>query len=189
MQLFMQLSRSFCQRQMQQGRMYQPRIWNMNICWVLPSMVNKFPPDTGCRPLSFQCQHLRMSLRGRVQSPRSMPFLQDSNGQQDMGCMRHSTQCPAQSTFQARKDPILKPWLCPQGNIARQDMVYNWQRGQYPALNKNRQDTSRRLKRLRSREDKTFRRDKGSMMRSCRCPGWRTTLEDKSPILTTTRNR
>jgi hypothetical protein len=95
--------------------------------------------------------------------------------------------------FQAHKDPILKPWQYPQGNIARPDRECNSQPHLCPARSKSLQDMSRRQRRWRSRGDNIFLGDKASTLQLCHCPRRRKTPEgrDRSPMmkkLPTSRN-
>ena len=143
----------------------------------------KILQDTSYKLESFRCQDWRRNQRGKVQSQRSMKFLRGSSVLRDRECMTHLTQCPLRSMFQAHKDPIQKPWLCRQGNIAQPDKACNSRPRLCPAQNMSRQDISRRQTRWRSREDNIFRQDKGSKLRLCQCPGMRKTLEDTSPTL------
>ena len=151
--------------------MFQSRTLNKSTCLVHPPTENTSPQDTTYMPESFQRQRLRRRPPGRVQSLRSMPSPQGSNGLRDRGCMMHSAQCPTQRKFQASRAPILKLWMCRQGNTARPDKASSLKPDPCLALSMNRQDKSRHQRRLHNQEDSTSRRDKGSTLQWYRCPG------------------
>ena len=110
---------------MLRGKRYRSHKLNMCTCSVSRSIVNVFLLGTTCSWVSFQCQDQSKNLWGNVQSQHSKQFLQGNNGLQGKQCTVRSNQCLTQSTFRARKDLILTPSQCRQGNIAQRDKECN----------------------------------------------------------------
>ena len=112
-----------------------------------------------------------------------MQCLQGNIGLQDRECMMHSNQCPTQSTPQAHKDLILTPSQCRQGNTAPRDKECNSRRHLFLARNTSQQDTTRRQRRLRSREGSTFLQGRASKLELRHCPQSKTIPEgrDQNP--------